>query len=206
MRFFVALQLSPKVTTSLSDLIRRLEPCSGLHWVSPRNMHLTLKYIGEWPSEKTEEIIKCLNEIRMPLREMILNIPLAGLGFFPNSHQPKVFWAGAENTPGLRQLASVIDSALQSVGVAPAVRPYQPHLTLARINDDALMDGLLRAIEDLPSREFGVISPDRFGLFESNLTENGSSYRKIAEFPFLKQSVDKSPYLAGRRPMRVVAR
>ena len=39
-------------------------------------------------------------------------------------------------------------------------------------------------MEDLPSREFGAISPDRFVLFESTLTDGGSIYRKVAEFPF----------------------
>ena len=30
-------------------------------------------------------------------------------------------------------------------------------------------------IEDLPSREFGTITPDRFPLFESTVTDNGSA-------------------------------
>ena len=199
MRLFVALELNSKVVVSLTELIRRLQPHSHLRWVHPENMHVTLKYIGEWSPKRLDEVIHQLSQVRLPATEPVLNVPLAGLGFFPNAHRPRVFWAGAENTPALRQLASRVDLTLQSLGIAPEVRPYHPHLTLARVHEDVVVDALYRAVEDLPSREFGIISPDQFVLFESTVTEAGSVYRRIAEFSFLAQVGESPSYSAPPR-------
>jgi len=181
MRLFAALELNTKVITNLTELVRRLRPCGAIHWIHPQNMHVTLKYIGNWEVHRVDTLVRALQSVNVP---PALNVPLAGLDFFPNARHPKVFWAGAENTPALRQLASGVDSELQALGIAPEVRPYFPHLTLGRVVEGAPLDELYRGVEDLPSREFGAISPDRFVLFESTLTDGGSIYRKVAEFPF----------------------
>lgn len=183
MRLFTALELNPKVVTQLTELVRRLRRYNGIRWVHPLNMHVTLKYIGEWPGERLAEIVHACGKVKLPPVHTVLNVPLAGLGFFPSSRSPRVFWVGAENTPALRKLASGVDAALQPLGIAPEVRPYQPHLTLGRVGKDVNLDDLLRAVEDLPSREFGTINPDRFVLFESTLMPSGFMYRKLAEFP-----------------------
>lgn len=182
MRLFTALELNTKVIQNLTELVRRLRPCAPVRWVHPQNMHVTLKYIGEWPVHRLDEVVRALNQVKLP---SALNVPLAGLGFFPNARNPRVFWVGGENTPGLRQLASQVDAQLQPLGIAPEVRPYQPHLTLGRIEGNGSLEELHQVIEDLPSREFGAIAPDRFVLYESTLTGAGSIYRKVAEFPFV---------------------
>ena len=204
MRLFVALQLNDKTVTALTDLIRRLRPYSRLHWISPQDMHLTLKYIGEWPSQRMDEIVSCLSAVHLPAKDQALNIPLAGLGFFPDSHRPRIFWAGVENTLTLRRLVSLVDSNLQSLGVAPEVRSYHPHLTLARVEEGTSMDDLLRAIEDLPSRDFGVLSPSHFTLFESIPDEGKSSYRTVAEFSFFQKLGENASYAEIRRSIPMV--
>lgn len=181
MRLFAALELDTKVIANLTELVHRLRPCGAIYWSHPQSMHLTLKYIGDWAVHRVDVLVQALQRVKVPPS---LSVPLAGLGFFPNPRNPKVFWAGAENTPALRRLASNVDSELQMLGIAPEIRPYFPHLTLGRVVEGAQLDELYRSVEDLPSREFGAISPDRFVLFESTLANGGSMYRKVAEFPF----------------------
>lgn len=201
MRLFVALELNTKVIENLTELVRRLRPFGRVGWVHPRNMHVSLKYIGEWKVHRVDEVVRALNRVRMPVS---LTVPLAGMGFFPNSRHPRVFWVGVENIPALRQLGSGVDAELQTLGIAPEVRPYFPHVTLARVLEGDPLDELHLAIEDLPSREFGVITPDRFVLYESSLTNLGAVYRKISEFPAsvrasARKSEEKaSPMLAGQ--------
>lgn len=204
MNLFVAIQLSSTVVTSLSDLVKRLQPYARLNWLSPENLHLPLKYLGEWPSDEVDEVIARLNTIKLPATDKTLHIPLAGLGFSPNSHSPRIFWVGVENTTILRRLASLVDSTLQPIGVAPAVRPYTPHLTLASIGRETLLDDLLNAIEDLPSREFGVLAPGYFSLFQSGVIDNEPVYRKIADFPLFKQAGGRSLYPKVGRSLRLV--
>ncbi len=181
MRLFAALEPNSKVIANLTELVRRLRPVAPVRFVHPQNMHVTLKYIAEWPESRLDAVIQALSDVKVL---QPVNVPLAGLGYFPSANNPRVFWVGAENTPALRQLASGVDSALSALGVAPEVRPYQPHLTLGRVLDPDSLDEMHKAIEDLPSRDFGTISPDRFTLFESSTTPTGPVYRKVAEFPF----------------------
>ncbi len=196
MRLFAALEPNSKVIANLTELVRRLRPVAPIRFVHPKNMHVTLKYIAEWPESRLDAVIQVLSEVKVT---QPLNVPLAGLGYFPSSHNPRVFWVGAENTPTLRQLASGVDQALSTLGVAPEVRPYQPHMTLGRVLDAESLDEMHHAIEDLPSRDFGTISPERFVLFESSLTPNGPIYRKVAEFPFALPVAD--PVGVGRAPV-----
>ncbi len=182
MRLFAALELNSKVITNLTELVRRLSPISPVMWIHPQNMHVTLKYIGEWDEHRLDDIIQALQEVKI---KFTVNVPLAGLGYFPSIRNPRVFWVGAENTPPLRQLASAVDAALSPLGVTPEVRPYAPHLTLGRMKAGQDLTEMHEAIEELPSRDFGAITPDRFVLFESTLTPEGAIYRKVQEFPFL---------------------
>ncbi|MBG99011.1 MAG: RNA 2',3'-cyclic phosphodiesterase [Solibacterales bacterium] len=204
MSIFVAIQLSSTVIASLSELVKRLQPYARLNWLSVDNLHLPLKYLGEWPSDDLDTVIAQLNTIKLPLTDKTLHIPLAGLGFSPNSHSPRVFWVGVENTTILRRLASLVDSTLQPLGIAPEVRPYTPHLTLASIARETPLDDLLNAIEDLPSREFGVLAPGHFSLFQSGVIDNEPVYRKVADFPLFKKAGGRQLYSKPGRSLRLV--
>lgn len=182
MRLFVALELNSRVIANLTELVHRLSPISPVMWVRPQNMHVTLKYIGEWNEYRLDDIIQALKEVKI---KVTVNLPLAGLGYFPSIRNPRVFWVGAENTLPLRQLASAVDTALSPLGVTPEVRPYVPHLTLGRMKAGHDLTEMQEAIEELPSRDFGAITPDQFVLFESTSTSAGAIYRKVREFPFL---------------------
>ena len=163
MRLFVALDLNTKVIANLTELVRSLAPMAPVRWVHPRNMHVTLKYIGEWDMEGVDNIINALSQVRITSK---VKVPLAGLGFFPHARSPRVFWAIAENTPPLRQLASSVDYSLSTLGIAPEVRPYLPHITLGRLHECDLTE-MHEAVEELPSRDFGIIEPESFALYGS---------------------------------------
>ncbi len=199
MRLIAAIELNSKVVANLTELVRRLRPFAPVRWIHPQNMHVTLKYVGEFSESRLDLLLRNLSEVRV---SQPIAIPLAGLGYFPNAEQPRVFWVGAENTAPLRQLASSVDAQLAPLGVVPEVRPYQPHLTLGRIFDGESLDELHSAVEELPSREFGTLSPDRFTLFESTQAASGPIYRRLAEFPFLHVAepaeIGSRPTLVGR--------
>ncbi len=184
MRLFVALELNTRVIANLTDLILRLDPMSPVRWVHPQNMHLTLKYISEWKESRLPEVLDVLHQVRV---DKPINVPLAGLGFFPQTKRPRVFWVNAENTPPLRRLVSGLDARLSTLGIAPEVRPFMPHLTLGRLHDECDLTEMHEAIEELPTRDFGTISPDRFVLFGSQITQEGIDYRRLHEFPIRQQ-------------------
>jgi 2'-5' RNA ligase len=183
MRLFTGIDLPPDVVTNLEDLLLRLKPSAQINWSPPRNLHVTTKFIGEWPEERLEELKGAL--AGLPAREPI-QVSIEKLGFFPNPHSPRVFWAGIHAGDSLAGLARDTEAALVPLGVAKEERTYSAHLTLARIKTPGKQPALLQAVAKLPSLEFGSFVADRFHLYQSRTAPSGSVYTKLAEFPFAK--------------------
>ena len=180
MRLFTAIDLSDEVVQNLAGLIDRLRPTAPIKWSPRENLHVTTKFIGEWPEERLGELKTSLGGL--PARAPIA-VHLAKLGYFPNPHSPRVFWAGID-APGLAELAHDIDQVLSLIGVPKEQRAFSPHLTLARIKEPVTMSGLLQAVAHLPSLDFGECIVDRSYLYHSRLGSGGSTYTKLAEFKF----------------------
>jgi len=52
MRLFTGLELPDDVAGNLAELIRRLKPAARIHWSPPENLHVTTKFVGEWPEAR----------------------------------------------------------------------------------------------------------------------------------------------------------
>jgi 2'-5' RNA ligase len=182
MRLFVGLDLPGETVRALEALLNKLRPTARISWSPPDNLHITTKFIGEWPEERLEELKSALDAIvpRPPIP-----IHVGGLGFFPNPRSPRVFWCGIES-PGLAALAADTDWATASLGIAPEKRAFSPHLTLARIRESRDLGELRQAIEEIGPAEFGRFEAGRFFLYRSQLRPGGSLYTKLAEFPLSK--------------------
>jgi 2'-5' RNA ligase len=179
MRLFVALDLPAATVQSLEELLDRLRPLARIHWSPPANLHITTKFIGEWPEARVDELKAALAAVepRVPLA-----IQVRRVGFFPNPHAPRVFWCGIE-APGLASLAEAADRATATLGIPAETRPFSPHLTLARIKERIDLQPLREAIAGLPSLDFGSFEAASFFLYRSTLRSAGSVYTKLAEFP-----------------------
>lgn len=181
MRLFTALDLPPEVAGNLTELLRKLKPTAKIGWTRPGNLHITTKFIGEWPAGRLGELKQALDG--MPRRAEI-PVAIRRVGFFPNPHSPRSFWCGIE-APGIRELAADTDAATAILGIPQESREFSPHLTLARIRDRVPMQALQEAVAALPSLEFGSFEAHSFFLYESKLQSGGSVYTKLSEFPLL---------------------
>jgi 2'-5' RNA ligase len=182
MRLFVGLDLPGEVVRNLEALLERLRPAAKINWSPPANLHITTKFIGQWPEERLGEMKAALAEVGGPPIPMRIH----HVGFFPNPHSPRVFWCGIE-APGLQALAEATDRATAALGIAAETRPFSPHLTLARIKDRLNLQPLREAIAALPSLEFGSFEARSYFLYQSTLRPSGSVYTKLAEFPLSNQ-------------------
>jgi 2'-5' RNA ligase len=178
MRLFTALDLPADVIGNLEELLRRLKPCAPIQWTRPENLHVTIKFIGEFPEERLGELKQALGAV--PRRGAIA-VKVRKVGFFPNPHQPHSFWCGID-APGLEPLAADLEAAAESAGVAREERKFSPHLTLARIKKRVPMQPLREAIMRLPSLEFGEFTAEKFFLYQSTLGPGGSVYTKLADW------------------------
>ena len=177
MRLFVALDLEPNILSALGeslDQFRRLSP--DARWTRVEAMHLTLKFIGEVPPAREPEIVDVLSSIEAPR----FKLAFRGTGVFGRPRQPKVFWAGVQDSPELRQLAQRVESRLAAIGIPEESRPFSPHLTLAR----SRTPGDLRAAAEHAGRpEWGEQQVEEFCLYQSHPTRGQYEYEKRHRFP-----------------------
>jgi 2'-5' RNA ligase len=183
MRLFTGIDLTPEIARNLERLIEALKPTAPIRWSPPHNLHITTRFIGEWPDGRLEEMRASLGTVARP---GAVAISISKLGFFPNPHSPRIFWAGVQAGDALGALARATDEAVAALGVARETRPFSPHLTLARIAAPGRLTDLLRAVAELPSLDFGAFTADRFHLYRSQTGPAGSVYTKLAEFPLAK--------------------
>ena len=181
MRLFTGIELPAEIKHQLTRLLDTLRPTARIKWSPVGNLHVTTKFIGEWPDERVDELVAALRSL--PPRAAV-HIAVRNLGWFPNSSSPRVFWAGLDAGPALAELARETERSLERLGVPVESRAYSPHLTLARIKEPVSLTALRGAVETLAGSDFGQFLADRFFLYQSTLKQTGSEYLQIAEFPF----------------------
>lgn len=182
MRLFTGISLPEDVTANLSALIDRLRPTAQLRWSPVYNLHVTTKFIGEWPEERLQEMIDTLRPLG---RRSPIDIAVHGIGWLPNPHSPRILYAAIKAGPELADLASSTDNATTAIGVEHETKPFRPHLTLARIKDPGItLSPLRRAVAELESQDFGAFRADGFKLYLSKMGPSGSIYTQLAEIPF----------------------
>jgi 2'-5' RNA ligase len=180
MRLFTGIDLPERETAALDALIAGLRPLAPLRWSPAANLHVTTKFVGEWPAERLDELRAVLASVPAPGP---IGIHLNGLGWFPNPHQPRIFWVAVKGPPALLELAAAIEARVEPLGIAREERPFRAHLTLARIDRPMELAALRRAVASLSSTDFGEFQAEAFHLY---LSEAGR-YTKLASYPLLKQ-------------------
>ncbi len=174
MRLFVALDLPWSLKQQLSQLAGGLP---GAKWVPPDNYHLTLRFIGEMPAHRAEEVDFAL----AGLRARGFSLSLAGLGTFSKSGRPTAIWVGAERTPELDHLQNKIETALQRIGLERERRRFAPHVTLARL-DNALEAKLAAYVQAHNLFRADPVPVEHFTLFSSRLGKEQAVYVAEVEY------------------------
>jgi 2'-5' RNA ligase len=175
-RLFVGLELPWALRERLALLAG--SGIAGAKWVPPENYHLTLRFIGEVPGHRAEDIDLAL----AGLRARAFDLTLAGLGTFEKGGRTTALWAGAERTPQLEHLQAKIETALQRCGLERERRRFQPHVTLARLDGAAES----RLVSYVQARNLFRAEPVRvthFTLFSSRLGKEASVYTAEVEYP-----------------------
>jgi 2'-5' RNA ligase len=187
MRLFVAAELSQAVVAAAMDCIgtmrarvARLAAGSRITWITAERLHVTIRFIGHVSEAHAASI---LDALRPPLNETPFNLSIAGVGTFPPTGSPRVVWAGVKaGRDRLVALEEVISGRLADVGVAREARPFNPHLTLARVREAAGLrsQALLQGLADTV---LGSTPLDAITLFESRLSAQGPQYQPLQRTP-----------------------
>lgn len=174
MRLFVGLDFPWEVRERLALLCGGVP---GARWTPPENFHLTLRFIGEVPPSRAEEIDAAL----LALRGRGFDLVLKGVGTFAKGEQENTLWVGVERTPALEALQAKVETALQRAGCPPERRRFFPHVTLARLRDPA--QGKLAAFVQSHNLFRSAPIPIRhFALFSSRLGKEAAVYVPEVEY------------------------
>jgi 2'-5' RNA ligase len=149
--------------------------------VRPDGIHVTLKFIGEVPSDLQTRIESSLSEVHS---DAPVEITFCGTGFFPDARRPRVFWAGIEASSNLSDIAAQIESRLEPLGIARETREFKPHLTLARISESRGVEKLHDALRRIGTVNFGTVQASEMHLYQSELGRGGAKYACLQTFNF----------------------
>jgi 2'-5' RNA ligase len=188
-RVFVGIQLSVSATRQLSEAAeaprKAVDAAAKVSWVPAKNLHVTLKFIGDIADELLEGVVVATRKAAgnvAPVR-----VGIKGFGAFPSEAgaQPHILWASVGEM--LAPLHAEIEKQLEAVGFAREARPYHAHVTLGRVREcaDQASDAVKRAWQkaDVALMESIV---DSVVVFESRMMPTGIAYIERARLP-LKQ-------------------
>jgi 2'-5' RNA ligase len=178
-RTFICLELPEAVRVQAEELQRRLASLGDkIRWVNPRNLHLTLRFLGEISRSQVETV--CLAVRCAAARVEAFSIHLSGTGSFPSPRRPRAFWIGVAEASDLIRLYDAVEEELVSAGFPRETRPFSPHLTLGRVRVDR---SSARLGEALAGAEFDAapFPVTEVTVMKSDLKGSGAVYTPIAK-------------------------
>src|ERR1700761_23081 len=180
MRLFTAIDLPGDILLRLERLTSALRPEALITWSPLDNLHITTKFIGQWPDARLDELDAALSSL--PPRQAF-DIEVKNLGWFPNARAPRILWIGVHGE-ALHQLAHETEEKLEPLGVARESREFSPHLTLARVKTPVPLRRLHAKVDEMQPASLGHFPASQFGLYRSDPGSNASIYRKLREYRF----------------------
>ena len=181
-RIFVGLDLSghlvntiPMIKSTIIDSKRKI------NWVSGRNLHLTLSFVGSIDSVELNKLKSALNDISEYYDSF--KILVNGTGAFPSFEKPRIMWLDIQE--GREELINIQDK------IEKIVTPFKqnqksenfvPHITIGRIKDFNKNINL-----DLSTFSNAVYSDIEIPvktiyLFKSQLLDTGVEYSVISKY------------------------
>ncbi len=176
MRIFLAVDLPLEIKDYLFELECKIKNFNlgKVNWVFKKNLHLTLKFLGEVSEDKVENLKNKLKDIKFKK----FKLKLTEMSFYPNGFKPNVIWVGVEPQKEFIKLQELVDAESVEIGDLK----LGAHITLGRIKSlkdkKLFLDKVSRIkIEKL---EFEV---NKFDLFNSKMASFGPTYRLLESYP-----------------------
>ncbi len=183
MRAFIGLALPEEARRSLERLQQELaDSGADVKWVEPRNLHLTLKFLGEISEAQRESVEAMLAGLAARTPPFLVRVK--DVGAFPTRESPRVIWVGtSDGQEALTRLAGAIEQEGRRLLLPAEERPFTAHLTLGRTRSSR---GLAHLAERLRTMSWDPPAPWQVAgvsFYRSELSDAGPTYSVLAEYP-----------------------
>jgi 2'-5' RNA ligase len=170
---FFALQPTLTQSGALVDAAASLVAELAAQPVPAANLHSTLCFIGTVP----EENLARLRAVGATVRGRPTTLDFNALDFW---EQPKILCAIAAASEAARDLSVALGEAARAAGFSPDIKPFRPHLTLAR--------KVRRVVAEKHAWPRALAQPlsvrcENFALMESRRGNEGSIYSVVESWP-----------------------
>lgn len=183
-RCFVAVEIPGNLKQKIDQYIISLKQISPkIKWVKAKNLHITLKFLGEIQVDLLNKVKHELSGISKIVKPFQMS--LHGSGFFPNQNNPRIVWLGlqSDNDNLIFKLHEWIDKKLETLGFNREKRRFSPHLTTGRIK---IQDNIPELANYINQNKFqsSAFNVDQIVLMKSELKPSGAEYSKLETYSF----------------------
>jgi len=176
LRTFIAVPINFHIQNAIGHIQNDLKKVGAdIKWVNPKNIHITLKFLGEISSDKIENVSKILHDVIVPKEPF--SMPFSTLGAFPKIERPKVLWIGNNSTSKrITEIAQELEEALEKIGFEKEKRKFEPHLTIGRVRSPINKFALSKKIKKYEIRKELMQDITEVNLYKSTLRSHGPLY------------------------------
>jgi 2'-5' RNA ligase len=173
MRLFVAIELDEQFRSRLVELQNSIRVAApDISYTRAENLHLTLKFIGEFEESKVPQLCDALKNIP---EVGTFSMALTGLDFLPERGPIRIVAAALDGGEKLLALQSQIEEFCATQNIPRENRRYRPHITLARARRPLPRSAKSRLARGVTTQSAQLMVKE-FVLIESKLSNRGSQY------------------------------
>lgn len=182
-RLFAAVYPPVEVASRLHAAVAPLrEAAPSLRWTPANQLHATVRFYGDVDAAMVPRIADAIADASRLFDPIQAGI--RGLGAFPTWGRARVVWAGLTADPKLELLHHEIELRAMALGFPVEGRLFRPHLTLARVPDDAAgtsRRAIREAARGVRVRDFFTVGS--IALMQSTLGPVGAVHTLVANLP-----------------------
>ncbi len=184
MRLFIGIGLSPECRRAIAAAVSPFREKGGaVSWTPEHNLHLTLRFLGETPASRVDELAGLMTEGGRGVPSFLLRVE--GGGAFPTLRAPRVLWIGIREPLELvRKLHQNMENALSGAGFPRDERAFHPHVTVGRVRRRVAPGWGETYVSAVSGAAFDAVFVDSYRLYESRLSPSGADYSVLREVPF----------------------
>jgi len=186
-RLFVPISLPEQIKDTMAAAqseLRQSLPERSVSWANPKQLHLTLKFLGRVEAAQVEALSGQLRAVCQEFAPLTLRARCVDT--FPDARFPRVIWAGVtDGGSQLLKMQSAVETASRNFIAPEPEQKFTGHVTLGRVRRINRRDSkvLLRLLSGMADRVFGEWTASEIELMRSELASDGARHTSIGTVP-----------------------